>query len=118
MKLKGDYDSGTSYSVGDVVRFTDGVPYINIKASTGIVPHNTRHWQRVGQYMDEAVLLVLDGVEMVNGRIDDLNIPTNINDEAIILKGTGDTEYLITVDDSGDTPELSVELIEAESGGD
>ena len=114
MKLKGDFDSSASYSVGDVVRFTDGVPYINIKPCTGIVPHNTRHWQRVGQYMDEAVLLVLDGVEMLDGKI-----PTNINDEAIVLKGAGDNEYLITVDDSGETPELSVELIEEEeSGGD
>ena len=114
MKLKGDYNGGTDYSVGDVVRFTDGVPYICIRGCTNIVPHDTRYWQRVGQYMDEAVLLVLDGVEMVNSRIDSLNIPTNINDEAIILKGTGDNEYLITVDDSGETPELSVELIEEE----
>ena len=113
MKLKGDYNPGTAYVVGDVVRFTDGVPYINIKGCTGEVPHNTAYWQRVGQYMDEAVLLVLDGVEMVGGKI-----PTNNNDEAIVLKGTGDNEYLITVDDSGDTPELSVELIEDESGGD
>ena len=41
-------------------------------------------------------------------------IPTNISQDAITLKGTGDNEYLITVDDSGDTPDLVVTLITEE----
>jgi hypothetical protein len=45
-------------------------------------------------------------------------IPRNINDEAITLKDSSDNEYLITVDGSGDTPELVVTAItpEAEEG--
>jgi hypothetical protein len=43
------------------------------------------------------------------------SIPTNISDDAITLKDDSDNEYLITVDASGDTPELVVTEIVPEA---
>ena len=40
-----------------------------------------------------------------------VGIPKNLSDDALSLK-TETSEYLITVDDSGDTPELTVTEIE------
>ena len=114
MKLKGDWDSTVTYSVGNVVRFTDGnIYHLQRPCDAGVPPVNTLYWGMLGQDLAAAVCLILDAVEMVMAKV-----PTNINDEAIVLKGTDDAEYLVTVDDSGETPELSVELIEEESGGD
>ena len=136
MKLKGDWDSGTSYVVGDVVKFTDGLVYQAINAvPAGSTPHNTVFWSRMPQPLATCALMVMDGVDVANSDDvkleDDLTqttagkkaldahqgnvlkgmIPTNISNEAITLSTeTGD--YLITVDDSGETPELAITLIE------
>ena len=40
-------------------------------------------------------------------------IPTNIDDEGITLK-SGDNEYLVSIDASGDDPEVVATLIEEE----
>lgn len=110
MKLKGDWSGGTTYNVGEMVRYTDGVFYwLQKPCDAGVHPVDTRYWGKVNQTTAEAAGLIMDGLESVL-----VKIPTNINDEAITLKGTGDTEYLVTVDDSGDTPELEVTLIEEE----
>ena len=42
-------------------------------------------------------------------------VPLNINSEAIVLSGTSPNEYIITVNDEGETPELDVTLIEPEA---
>lgn len=104
MTYKGAYDGSTEYAIGDVVVF-DSVAYCKTKeAPAGTVPHNTLAWNRVAQPLQ-------DVVELFHGFLNSL--PTNIDDESIVLK-TEDGEYMITVDDSGDTPELAVEAIEAE----
>ena len=109
MNYKGAYDSGTSYSVGDVAVFTDGIAYeLFAAASAGTTPHDTHAWRRVMQPMQ-------DIVKMFHGMFNTIKaaIPDNINDEAITLS-TDTADYLITVDDSGDTPELTVTAIEEE----
>lgn len=109
MKYQGAYDSGKSYAVNDVVVFTDGVPYELYNAATaGTTCHNPLYWRRVPQP-------TADMVTMFHGMFVSLNgaIPDNINDEAITLS-TETADYLITVDDSGDTPELTVTKIEEE----
>lgn len=106
MKLKGDWDSGTTYDVGDVVRYTDGNIYrLAIACAAGITPIDTMYWCKVSQIVAVAAGFALDAMALV---------PNNISDEAITLK-TETGEYLITVDDSGDTPELDVTAIEEEA---
>lgn len=137
MKLKGDYSGGTSYNVGDVVRFTDGnVYHLQRPCGAGVPPVNTLYWGRVNQDLQDAVTMVLDMEEGDVTLEDDLNqttagkkaldahqgkvlkemIPDNISADAITLKDSSDNEYLITVDASGETPELVVTLIEADGG--
>ena len=109
MKLKGDWNEETSYSIGDVVRYTDGNIYHLFKpCAAGITPIDTLYWVRTSQIVAIAAGFALDVQEA---------IPKNIDDQGITLK-TDDGEYLITVDDSGDTPELEVTELEepAEEG--
>ena len=144
MQLKGSYSAETSYSVGDVVMFDDGFAYeLKHPATAGIPPVDTRYWARTSQIIGEVVKLCLDAIAMADSNdvkvedklnstskvnalsakqgkvlkdtIDGLSIPTNINDESIVLT-SGSNEYLITVDTTGETPELAVELIEPDGG--
>ena len=116
MNYKGAYDANEDYNEGDVVVFTDDIPYVAIvNPPTGKTCHDKMYWNRVEQPLS-------DVVTMFHGAFGSISeaIPHNINDEAITLK-TDDGEYLITVDDSGDTPELVVTEIEEEAeeeGGD
>ena len=67
MKLKGDYSSGTSYSIGDVVRYTDGVTYHLLHpCPAGIPPVDTRYWGKTSQIINAIVDLCLDAVDMAN----------------------------------------------------
>ena len=112
MNYKGAYDATATYSIGDAVIYAeDGVAYVAIEAvAAGVTPHEERCWERINQPMQEVV-------QFVYSALGTLTIPDNINDEAITLSTeTGD--YLITVDDSGDTPDLAVTLIEDEGEGD
>lgn len=119
MKYKGAYDGTTNYSKDDVVIYTvDGVAYVAIEhADAGITPHEERCWARVNQPMQEMVLLMYSALYGINEEISEVaaTIPNNINNEAITLS-TDTADYLITVDDSGDTPELEVTAIEEEAG--
>ena len=110
MKLKGDWDSGTTYDVGDVVRYEDGFYRLAVACAAGITPFDTMYWIPVSQMVAVAAKFALDVMDSVSAKI-----PVNISDEAITLK-TETGEYLITVDDSGDTPELDVTAIEEEEG--
>ena len=105
MKLKGDYNSGTSYSKGDVVRWTDGTCMEAKESMTGIPPTDTGRWSRLPQYMWDVVTLILDSIDISKATLE-----SRISDDAIALKGAGDEpkDYLITVDESGDTPDLAV----------
>ena len=115
MTYKGAYDVTASYNAGDVVVYAvDGVAYVAIEAAAaGITPHEERCWARVNQPMQEVVLMMHGALTAIQA-----TIPTNIDDQGITLK-TDDGEYLITVDDSGDTPELVVteDTSEAEAEG-
>jgi hypothetical protein len=119
MNLKGEYNGATSYEVGDVVRYTDGIAYILLQScGAGTNPTNTLYWNRVGPPLQEVVDMIMSyGATIAAGVKAEVEaeIPQNISDEAITLKGSEDNEYLITVDDSGDTPELDVTLIEEET---
>lgn len=126
MKLKGDYDSVTEYNVGDVVRYTDGIAYHKLaECPAGTDPVDTRYWSRTNQVVNDIVGLVMDGLEMASdaagAMVNEVQalIPMNINDECIILK-SGDNEYLVSVDATGDTPEVIAELVvpDEEEGGD
>ena len=119
MKLKGDFSAETSYSVGDVVRWENGDIFQLLKpCDAGTAPVNTLYWGKILEPIAGVISMMVD---MTNDTATSLStiagsIPTNIDDEGIVLKGTEDAEYLITVDDSGETPELDVTLIEEEGG--
>ena len=109
MNYKGAWDSGTDYSAGDVAVFTDNVAYVAVKdPPAGTIPHDTHFWNRVDQPLQEMVIMFKGMFESIAN-----SVPKNIDDQGITLK-TDDGEYLITVDDSGDTPELEVTAIEEE----
>lgn len=108
MKLKGTWDGETTYDVGDVVAHEDGfVYYLREPCAAGIAPVDTLYWSKLEQTLAQAALFVLDIAA---------SIPKNVSDDAISLK-TDDGEYVITVDDSGDTPELVVTAVEEEAEG-
>ena len=111
MNYKGAWDSGTDYSAGDVAVFTDNVADVAVKnPPAGTIPHDTHFWNRVDQPLQETVIMFKGMFESIAN-----SVPKNIDDQGITLK-TDDGEYLITVDDSGDTPELEVTAIEEEAG--
>jgi hypothetical protein len=119
MNYKGAWDGSTNYDKGDVVVFTDNVAYVAVKdPPAGIIPHDTMFWNRVGQPLQEAVIMFHGAFGGLTDQIAEVaeSIPKNIDDKSIVLT-TDDGEYLITVDDSGDTPELAVEAIENEAEG-
>lgn len=105
MKLRGSFDSSVTYDVGDIVRYENGdVCILQKPCAAGITPLDTLFWGRADNITTAIVNIALDAVALG---------PQNISDEAITLK-TDNGEYLITVDDSGDTPELEVTAIEEE----
>lgn len=109
MNYKGAWSDSTDYSAGDVVVFTDNVAYVAVKdPPAGTIPHDTHFWNRVDQPLQETVIMFKGMFESIAN-----SVPKNIDDQGITLK-TDDGEYLITVDDSGDTPELEVTAIEEE----
>lgn len=179
MNYKGAWSGGTDYVARDVVVFTDNVAYVAVKdPPTGTIPHDTHFWNRVGQPIQEVIMMFygtlseiasekaeIDAVKAeiapayskttyskgdivshsgklyeakadigtaedwtaahwqeitIGATLTALNaavatIPDNISDEAITLS-TDTADYLITVDDSGETPELDVTAIEEEAG--
>lgn len=116
MKLKGTYSDLITYDVGDVVIFSDDdvVYHLQKPCTAGTKPKDTRFWNKTDERTAEIVRFIRDAVTEMKAEIED-EIPDNINDEAITLK-TDDGEYLITVDDSGDTPDLAVTEITEEEG--
>ena len=62
MTLKGDYSSATSYSAGDVVRFGN-MAYKAKESVTGIPPVDTIRWERLPQFMWDAVDMILDAID-------------------------------------------------------
>lgn len=99
MTLKGDYNPSATYAIGDVVRFQDaGYKLIGL-TDAGTPPTKDSVWERLDQNLWDVVDMILDVAAL------------NVSDEGITLKGANG-DYYISVDDSGDTPELAVEAIE------
>ena len=113
MKLKGAYSDLTTYDVGDVVIFTedDNVYHLQKPCAAGTKPKDTMFWSRTDERTAEAVRFIRDAVAIMEEEI-----PKNIDNNAITLS-TETADYLITVDDSGETPELTVTEIEEEAEG-
>ena len=108
MKLKGNYNSGVSYSVGDIVKHSDGFVYILQKpAPAGTDPKDPLYWNMLHQSLADAVVLIVDALEIAQAEVEKYFL----NDQTLLLKageGASEATYAITVDDSGDTPELAV----------
>jgi len=134
MKLKGNWSSLVTYDVGDVVLYTDGVTYhLQHPCKAGVPPVETRYWSRASQTICDVVGLIMDALDIESGHnlelannlttetagkaldatqgkalkdsLDQLNIPTNISDDAIVLNSStasSTKQFLITVDDDGD----------------
>ena len=115
MNLKGDFNAGTSYSAGDVVRY-DGMAFVAKESVTGIYPTDNLRWNRLDQSMWDIVDLILDSQSAALSEAK-AEIDKKISDDAIVLNGTTDptAQFVITVDDSGLTPELAVDLLEEEA---
>ena len=57
MNYCGNYSAGTSYGVGDIAIYTDGVPYILLKdAPAGTSCHDTLYWNRVQPPLADALV--------------------------------------------------------------
>lgn len=116
MTLKGEWDSGTAYEVGDVVRYSNGTFYICVRPTKAGDPcADALYFNPLQSPLAECAKMILDSQGSLTTAIQAVaqSVPTNIDDDSIVLK-SGDNEYLVSVDASGDTPELAVELIEAE----
>lgn len=118
MNLKGDYSGEVTYDVGDVVRWENGDIFrMKKQGPAGTAPVNTMYWVKITGDPAMCISFMVDIINNTNEAIINLDskIPTNVGDESIILK-SGENEYLVSVDDTGDTPEVIAELIEGEGG--
>jgi hypothetical protein len=109
MTLKGEWSGDVTYSVGDVARYPNGNFYQLVRPCKAGTPcADALFWNYLPSPLQECVKMIMDMVAGIEAKI-----PTNIDDEAITLK-TETGEYVITVDDSGDEPELVVTADETE----
>lgn len=86
MNLKGDYSGSTSYSQGDVVRWTNGKCYVlQYPAPSGTPPTNSRFWGWIGQQLQDAADLIIDAQVTVEGEIPPLanNLTTTASGKAL-----------------------------------
>ena len=111
MKLKGDWDSGTNYNVGNVVRYTNGnVYHLQKPCKAGVPPVDTTYWGLANQLTQEAVCLILDALDIESAK--DETIASNLSENAILLNSSTPSstkQFLITVDDDGDITATEVE---------
>ena len=119
MNLKGVWSAETEYTPGDVVEFSQnsGVYCLREACPVGTQPIDTMYWNEVNGILADSVRLTLDAVAMANTAAQAALENYFLNDQTLILKaGEGDDEkaYAITVDASGDTPELDVAEVEEE----
>jgi hypothetical protein len=112
MKYKGAYDSGVTYDLGDVVVFTDNVPYYMMNpAPAGTTPHDVRYWNPLPQYLGQVVMMfhdMLTGLSTSAAAADSVIFDANT---LVLGVDGGDDKYAITVDATGDTPDVAVALI-------
>ena len=116
MNLKGDYSGEVTYSVDDVVRWENGDIFVLQKpCAAGTAPVCTRYWGKILGETALCISLMVDMSNAFNTAIESVaaTVPTNVGEESIVLK-SGDNEYLVSVDATGDSPEVIAELIEPE----
>lgn len=128
MKYKGAYSDEVSYEVGDVVIYTDGVPYcLQATAVVGTKPHDTLYWNRMLGSVAECVVLFHD---MFSGLLSDVAETKGIVDtvifdsKTIILDSSTESstkKYAVTVDDEDGLAATEIEAevadADAEEGG-
>ena len=124
MKLKGIYNAGTAYDVGDVVKYSDNhVYHLHDPAPAGTDCHNTLYWQRIDQLLEEAVLMILDATVDMATTV--AGLETNMaavqevvfdNKTLVLASSTADSDkvYAITVDDEDGLQ--ADEIVEEEEG--
>lgn len=116
MTLKGEWSAGTTYEVGDVVLYPNGNFYQMVRPGKAGVPcADALYWNILPSPLQECAKMIMDIASGLTSAIGDVEakIPTNIDDESIVLK-SGDNEYLVSVDASGEDPEVVATLIEEE----
>ena len=107
MNYKGAYSDGTSYDVGDVVVFTDGIPYfLQNLAAAGVSCHDTRYWQPLNEELRDAVILfhsmfsnLQTTLAVTSGVVNSMLF----DEKTIILQSSTEDStkrYAITVDDN------------------
>lgn len=112
MTLKGEWSADTAYSVGDVARYSNGNFYQMVRPGKAGTPcPDALFWNVLPSPLQECAKMIMDMVAGIEAKI-----PTNIDDEGIVLK-SGDDEYLVSVDASGEDPEVVATLIEEEAEG-
>ena len=128
MKYKGAYSDEVSYNVGDVVIYTDGVPYcLQATAVVGTKPHDTLYWDRMLGPVADCVVMFHD---MFSGLLSDVAETKGVVDTVIFDNKTlildSSTEastkkYAITVDDEDGLAATEIEAegadADAEEGG-
>lgn len=115
MTLKGEWSGDTAYSQGDVMRYSNGTFYVCVKdCKAGTPCADALYFNPLPSPLCECAKMIMDSQASLTTAIQTVagTIPTNIDDDSIVLK-SGDNEYMVSVDATGDTPELAVELIEA-----
>ena len=128
MKYKGAYSDEVSYEVGDVVIYTDGVPYcLQATAVVGTKPHDTLYWDRMLGPVADCVVLFHD---MFSGLLSDVAETKGIVDtvifdsKTIILDSSTESstkKYAVTVDDEDGLAATEIEAegadADSEEGG-
>lgn len=121
MNYKGAYSAGEAYSVGDVVVYTDGIPYfLQSPASAGTTCHDTNYWQPLNEELRDVVVLFHSMFTTIQGTLAQTTSVVNemlFDEKTIILKSStesSDKVYAITVDDSDGLEATEIE----EEGGD
>ena len=98
----GAYSADTQYNVGEVVVFTDGIPYyLQNPAASGTGCHDTHCWQPLNEEMRDAVLMFHD---YLAGLASSKEIVDTVlfDSKTLILDSStesSDKRYAITVDD-------------------
>ena len=128
MKYKGAYSDDVSYSVGDVVVFTDGVPYrLQLPAAAGTKPHDTSKWNRLLGPLAAAVVMFHDLFVTLTSAAADTAATKAVVDSMLfdsktimLASSTADSDkvFAMTVDDDGDVSATEVtDEEDAEGGG-
>ena len=109
MIYKGTYADETTYSVGDVVVFTDNIPYCLQKpAPAGTKCHNTLYWSRVIEEVADMVSLfhsffmgLQESAQAAAGTTQLVNEMLFDNKTLILASSTESSQkrYAVTVDD-------------------